>query len=194
MESDQYQWWGQAEIGWRSRREAPLRAPTLTALEDEQALDRAPQRIEVAADGHVEGAAQARRLTELRRDERIVGEDRGIGCDLAHGAERAEGRDLRELGVEKDQIEAAAAKVDKALVKAVRLGDVHSAASPKREEFKDQLTIEIFVLDEKDFRCRDHGDQPSRWWGKQRPEAPRPTKRQRYANRVYRVAKKSTIW
>lgn len=193
MESERGQWKGEAEIEWRAEARPPLGAAPLTCLEDQQVFDCVPQRIQVAANGYVEGSAQARCLTELSRDERIVGKDRCIRCNLAHRAERAEGRDLGELGVEENQIETATAKVYKTLVKAMCLGDVHSAASTEREEFKHQLTIEIVVLDEENFRCRDHGSQPSRWWGELRPEAPMAIKRQRYANRGYGVAKKSVI-
>ena len=91
MESEQDQRWDPAEIGWRSRGESASTRCDADRFEGEQVLDRVPQRIEVAANGHVEGATQARRLTELCRDERIVWEDWSIGCSLSHGAERAEG-------------------------------------------------------------------------------------------------------
>src|SRR5262249_33889115 len=134
----------------------PLCGSALSAFEREDVIDRVPQRIEVAAHGNVEGSAEARSLTKLGGDERIVRENRGIGSRLAQRTEGAQRRNLLQLGVEENQIEALTPKADEPLVESMRLGHVDSPATSKGEDFLDQLAIEIVVLDEEDFSCGDH--------------------------------------
>jgi hypothetical protein len=159
MESDQGQRPDQGEVGLPAS--ASLGAPTLTVLERQQVVRRVPEWVQVAAYSHVEWSTQACGLAELGRDEGIVRKDWGIGCYFADAPKSAERRNLRQLGIEEDEIEVTPLKVHQSLVKAVSLRYVESAAASEREHLKDELAIKVVVLDEKDFRGGDHGNRPS---------------------------------